>query len=664
MSRLKNSGGISEDSLIESVLIKPVIPTHFGSIAHPQASSGRNINVVDQAYMEEEKTFDDIWRYEPVDVLYFFRKFLNKKLSDRQRKAGLAICGEDPFSLIPPKQEADLIWGMRSGKNYLSEGIYVYKTYQLKCLIDPHGYFGLTPDRTIDLINVSVVNERQARQVFFKNACNTLKHCIDPDTGLNWFQSRLGMDIRDGKDIKTKEMDIPGNIRLCSFNTEADAFQGFNVYFWVGDEISRANTKPRYEKAKAQLKTVIANCKATFKKYGSGMLITYPDNDTIDYGWERYKTNINNPNVYTDLARTVEVRDDLTQEDLQQIFDDDPEFADVAYNCNVKSPETGFFAAHPERIKEIMDKELKPFAEYKRGITERVIKQDNKVVAVRKYTAISFTEMISDRLIKVNPLDESIKIKTVDDLNEHFRIMCIPDQMKRLEELKAMKLRSTITEGSYNAKGEFVGRGRGTHEKLIGDNRIRFVACDPGLSGDTYALVCGYCERIDIQNKTLAEAAARFKVLSMPVIDLIVEFLPIKDKSGMKIPVDFVNVQNVVSTLNMVFPNMRKIKYDHWQSELAKQQLESEGVDADVKFFSNKVQYQLYVHLRRVVYSGLFRCMDYPKLETELRQLLDINHNKVDHPPGGSKDVADATAMVVKMITDTDLDAHGFDFGA
>jgi len=653
-----------EDYLIQSVLIKPVMSTHFGSIANPQVATGRRINIVDQAYMEEEKTFDDIWRFEPVDVLWFFKNFLSKKLSERQIKAALSVCSEDPFDLKPPMQEADLIWGMRSGKNYLSEGIYIYKVYQLKCLIDPHGFFGLTADRTIDLINVSVVNERQATKVFFKNACNTLKHCIDPDTGLNWFQAKCGMDIRDGKDIKTKEMEIPGNIRMCSFNTEADAFQGFNVYFWVGDEISRANTKVRYEKAKKQLKTVIANCLATFKRYGSGMLITYPDNDTIDYGWERYQSNLKRDDVYTDLARTVEVRDDLEEEDLKQIFEDDPEFADVAYNCNVKSPETGFFYAHPERIEETMDEELKPFAQYSRGITTREIKQDGVVMAVRKYTAIHFTDMITERLIKVNPLDEQLKIKTVDDLNEHFRIMCISNDMQRLEELKAMKLRSTLTEGSYNIKGEFVGKGRGTHEKFVGDNRIRFVGCDPGLSGDTYALVCGYCERISLENKVLAEAAARFKVMSMPVIDLIIEFKPIKDKAGLKIPVDFVNVQNVVSVLNMIFPGMRKINYDHWQSELAKQQLESEGVQAEVKFFGAKLQYQLYVHLRRVIYSGLFRCIQHPKLKTELRQLLDINHNKVDHPPGGSKDIADALSMVVKMITDTDFEAHGFDFGS
>ena len=653
----------NDENLIESVMIKPPMSTHFGSIAHPQSSEGMKVNVVDQAYAEVEKTYNDIWRFEPVDVQYFFRKFLNKNLFKKQRDLGTAICGKDPFSLVPPYRESDIIWGMRSGKNYVTEGIFVYKAYHLLCLIDPLGFLGLTPDRTIDMINITCVNETQARRVFFHNACNTLKKCIDPDTGLNWFHSKYGMDIRDGKDIKKKEMDLPKNIRMCSFNTEADAFQGYNVFFFVGDEISRANTKPRYEKAKEQIKTVIANCKATYPKYGSGVLISYPDNDTIDYGWERYQKNAKNEKVYTDLAKTLEVREDLTEADLKEIFDDDPEFADVAYNCNVKSPETGFFVAHPERISEMMDKNLKPIAKYAAGITTRIIKEDGNVVAKRKYTALHFTEMIAERLVEVNPYDTRVKLRTADDLSEHFRILTLPDMEQRLEEIKAFKERNIIREGSYNKKGEFVGRGKGGWEKILGDNRIRFVACDPGLSGDTYSLVSGYCSRIDEDNRVLAELAARHKILSMPVIDLIMEFKPIKER-GIKIPVDFVNVQNIVSVMNMIFPNMKKVSYDHWQSELGKQQLEAEGVQAEVKFFSRKMQYQLYVHFRRVIYSGLIRTLHYPLLEKELKQLLDINHNKVDHPPAGSKDVADAGAQVVKLITDTDLNASGFDWGA
>ena len=650
----------NDEDLLNEIQLRPGYVSHFGSIANPQEF--QTTNIIDQVNAEVNKTYDGIWRYKPVDALTFCQKFLKKDLKEKQKKLVLAMCGEDPFNMVPPYHEADIIWGMRSGKNYVSEALFIYKAYLLQCLVDPQGYFGFSPDRTIDLINVTVINERQARQVFFNNACNTLKSCIDPETGLNWFQSRTGMDIRDGKDIKKKEMDLPHNIRLCSFNTEADSFQGYNVYFWVADEISRANTKPRYEKAKTQLKTIVANCTATFKKYGSGAMITYPDNDTIDYGWERYKANRSRDGFYCDCAKTLEVREDLTQADLQQIFDDDPEFAEVAYNCNVKAPESGFFSAHPERIDEMFDPNLKTVIQYGRGITERIIKENGRETMRRRYTAIHFSDVVVDRLVKVDPLNNSLRLRTVEDLTEHYRILCMRDDEQKLEELKALKHRNRIMEGSYNQRGDFVGKGRGNFEKIIGDNRIRFISCDPALSGDTYAMVGGYCEQVTEDNKMFQEVSARYDIRSIPVIDIIIEFRPERDPvTGTKVPVDYVNVQNTIQSLKLVFPNLQKISFDHYQSEQAKQQLEASGLQADVNFFGNKLQYKLYTHLRRVIYSGMIRCMPYPLLQKELRQLLDINHVKVDHPPSGSKDLGDSLAMTVKLITDTDVDASGYD---
>ncbi len=655
-----------QKAMIASVNLVPGANTNFGAVIETSRAKVDDPTSFQSMVVEDANHYDDTWRWKPVNVLAFFKDYLNKKLSKKQIELALALCGEDPFDLMPPVQEATAIWGMRSGKNYLTEGIFIFKAYQLECLIDPHGYFGLTPDRTIDLINLTVVNENQARAVFFHNASNTLRNCRDPETGLNWFKSKLGMDIRPGKDIKKKEMDLPRNIRLCSFNTEADAFQGFNVYFWVADEVSRANTKVRYDKAKAQFQTVIANNKATFKEYASGVLITYPDNDTIDYGWERYKLNLKkleeNPEarIWADCSPTYEVRDDLTEADVRIMIEEiGEEFGEVAYLCKVRKPEQGFFKIHPERIGEMFDENLEPAVQYGYGITERRIKEDGKVVKISRYTSIHFTEVKADRLEKVDPYDTGLRMRHANDLTRHFQILT--GENRDIEMKIFLDQNRNDMRGDYNSKGEFMGEGKGNYEKLLGDNKIRFLSGDPGLTGDAYVLAGGYCQRVDQENSVLAESAAKNKIFSMPVIDIIIRIKPQKGSDGKKIPVDFINVQNIISTLKVIYPNLKKVSFDHWQSELQKQELEAQGLQTDINFFSNKVQYRLYVNLRRIIYSGLMRCIKNDLLKKELEQALDINGNKIDHPPQGSKDIGDALAMVTKLIVDTDLDASGFD---
>jgi len=71
--------------------------------------------------------------------------------------------------------------------------------------------------------------------------------------------------------------------------------------------------------------------------------------------------------------------------------------------------------------------------------------------------------------------------------------------------------------------------------------------------------------------------------------------------------------------------------------------------------FSNPEQVRMYTILRGLIWNNMFEYL--PRAEycfeekeqdaqTELRQLLLVNKNKIDHPETGSKDISDVLAMV------------------
>jgi hypothetical protein len=89
-----------------------------------------------------------------------------------------------------------LCWGMSAGKNFTSEIMVTYTMYRLLLLVNLHRYFGLDSTSTIDILNISFVNERQAAEIFFDRLKQTIRATFDPDTGRNWFEQH-GVDLRD-----------------------------------------------------------------------------------------------------------------------------------------------------------------------------------------------------------------------------------------------------------------------------------------------------------------------------------------------------------------------------------------------------------------------------------------------------------------------------------
>jgi hypothetical protein len=87
------------------------------------------------------------------------------------------------------------------------------------------------------------------------------------------------------------------------------------------------------------------------------------------------------------------------------------------------------------------------------------------------------------------------------------------------------------------------------------------------------------------------------------------------------------------------------VTFDGWQSLDAIQLLNARGVESDKQSMDRSLD--PWNALRDVMYDGRLEGYWQPRLVAELEALSRLPNGKVDHPPGGSKDEADALCGAV-----------------
>lgn len=164
-----------------------------------------------------------------------------------------------------------------------------------------------------------------------------------------------------------------------------------------------------------------------------------------------------------------------------------------------------------------------------------------------------------------------------------------------------------------------------------------FIHCDPGLMSDSFVLAMGHTAEGEEKEVKVNEEVI---ILPKVQIDLILVWKPQDNK-----PVDILNVKDAIILLSTKF-NIKKVTFDKWNSATTIQELIANGIEAEDMSFSRGQQVEMYRNLRALVYNNLIKWPTNEVLCEELAKLQLINGNKVDHPPEGSKDIADAICGV------------------
>jgi hypothetical protein len=354
-----------------------------------------------------------------VNVKVFANEFMKRYPGDKQLEVLYAINGDRAGVWNSDYHEIALEIGMKGGKNWILEIDAAFTAYYIECLLDPHAYFShvtkrLIPysvDKTFDLINVSVVDEKQAQRAFFDSVKKAIKLTIDPKTGDNWFERYTDLDLREEYgDLKRKEIVFPtrqrgaGGIRVMSFNSAAAAPEGLHMLKFYADELSRANTKAKYIEAQKLYSLGLMNTAVSFpNRIGKTVGWAYPNDTEYDLAHERYELSLKEESIFGLRLSTYQFNPSVTRDFFLDQYRADPIDAAMKFDCIKPLSRNNFYQPHAFKLEEAINPGLKNVVEYMQQI-RTVVTKDGKE---NKRTGVEILSLKGDKRDRCFAFDAS-----------------------------------------------------------------------------------------------------------------------------------------------------------------------------------------------------------------------------------------------------------------
>lgn len=174
------------------------------------------------------------------------------------------------------------------------------------------------------------------------------------------------------------------------------------------------------------------------------------------------------------------------------------------------------------------------------------------------------------------------------------------------------------------------------------------IHCDMAIRGDRAGIAMSHVERWeDVEVvATNQDGYETTKTEQRPVVkvDFVVVFeADVKATPPREIQIRWAR-QLAVQLRQRGF-NIQMVSYDGFESADSRQILQAQGMDSDRVSTDRDVG--IWRNLRDLMYEGRITFPDHSILLTEVLSLANLGNGKVDHPPLGSKDEADALACSV-----------------
>lgn len=274
--------------------------------------------VSEEVKLKEKAVLDSGKEYVIIDKECFMNNYYyyEEPILKFDKIVSIDYIGEDNYyDLEVNKYHNYLAHGLynhNSGKDTMSVHATLYVVYLLLCCKNPLSLFkGVTSDY-IDILNVAY-NYRQAIDVFMAKLILSVKNWrwlrdkykyIDSGKTLKNDKKYETMDVVN---IKQDRIIFPKFIRAMAKCSQQDAAEGTNLLVWIADEFSAFSDKNSKSNAMEMFDTLRTSSTTRFQNYGKGFVISFTryKNDPILRLIKQYE---NNPNVYTDIASTFEVK--------------------------------------------------------------------------------------------------------------------------------------------------------------------------------------------------------------------------------------------------------------------------------------------------------------------------------------------------------------------
>lgn len=524
----------------------------------------------------------------PVDIEEFVtsEKFLNiKRLSVHQYslvRAMSQIYREDTLISLYGEEEGraryaqtckEIIMqlGKGSGKDFTSTIAVAYIVYLLLCLKDPAVYYGNVEGDTIDIINIAI-NSDQAQRVFFRNFKNRIEQC-------RWF---------DGKyNPKNGSIEFIKNVNVYSGHSEREAFEGYNTFLVILDEIS-GFAMPDEEDVKGDAEeSMKKTAPGIYKMYRGSITSRFPDfGKLVLLSFPRYK-------------------DDFIQQ---------------KYNEVIAEKETIIRTATLKRDYDLPDGTL--------GNEFEISWEEDHILRYAKGRTFALRRPSWE--VNPNRKIEDYADDFYDDPGDALgRFACMPSNLSDgfFKNKQAIE-DAFVTSNGVDDDGIF-------KESFKPKENVRYyVHVDLAQKHDHCAVAMGHVEKwVEVSVGSVYNEVHPFVV-----IDAVRYWTPTKAKS-----VDFADVRDFIVSLRRRGFDIRLVTFDRWNSHDTMNILTKEhGIETELLSVAKKH----YDDFLSVMYDHRLAG---PKIQLLIDELglLKLVKNKVDHPRKGSKDLSDAVCGAI-----------------
>ncbi|HRZ18954.1 MAG TPA: hypothetical protein P5136_02765 [Methanofastidiosum sp.] len=537
------------------------------------------------------------------DPFEYIEGYLQYKLRPLQRTVI-----EDLFSVdekgFPKYDTSILIIGMRAGKSFLNSVIASFLLHKLLAMEDPAAQLGQVPH--YKLSGSFVANsEQQSKQTAYSSFENIINSTPWWRKYIGWLRERELVTGKESLFVQTqRRIYFPEkNLEVLSLHSNSQSLAGLTAFFVSFEEISRADIV----QGAIQDQTEKRTANAVFYTASRSTKNLFPFSKTVVTTSPMYEDDFGMQLLY--MAKDFKCG--MNRNILNLLRSKYPTKVDrmIAYNYTS-------FEFNPRST------------ENPSGFTEgsfALERSQNPTACMRDYWAIppnalspyfEYPERIE---ASVNSIQKPVALFEDTYFEEELNT---PDRLE---------IRRYVGKKMYPQKTDRIQR--------------YVICCDQGEIRDSFVVAMGHGEEVmmDVPSPTgKIEKIKKYKIF----IDLVEEWKPNKVD---RITVSFQNVEEAIRTLGQYF-YVNKVIFDQWNSVESIQRLFSEGM------YTEKLgaTIEMYDALKMLIYSGMIELPNNQKLVSELRQLNTVRgaggKYKVEHPPSGSKDLADAVCRVVWTV--------------
>jgi len=496
-----------------------------------------------------------------------------------------------------------------TGKSTWGSIVLIRLLYELSCLNNPQASLSLTEDSVISLINISVT-VKLAKKVIFGPIVNILKESP-------YFKEQFPGHVT-GSEIR-----FPNNIWLAPATSSDTSVLGLNVYGGIVDEgnfievVSKQQyaalrkTHKLYSHVDALFDAIVRRMKSRYMRKGgkvSGKLLILSSKKTRnDFIYRLLREFKDDEGIFC--------RDYSLWDTKPQIFEDDDTFPVLVGNEIVQSRVIDEDTA--KDFKDRTDVFVIRVPETLRRDFER--DTDGALRDIAGIATVAITPFFANR----EKIQNSVEV--VGSIYEH------PFEYDEWDPTMPIKFHWDSMIKTYE---------NGETKPKINPDAPRYAHIDIALRRDAAGLAVGH-----IFGQKEVDAHGKVEILPIFFMDLMLRIIP---PVGGEILLS--QLRQIIYELSAHGYHVVFVSLDSFQSADTIQQFRGQGYDSDViSVDASSVPYET---LKDAYYEDRMMMYKYEIAERELRELeFNQMRKKVDHPEGGSKDVADGICGVVYSLS-------------